>query len=862
MQMWGDAACKASSPKATNAEPASMIMPPPNVTGSLHIGHALTFTLQDIWIKFWRLQGRDVYAQPGLDHAGIATQMMVERALNSEGKTRQDLGRENFLDYAFAFKEKAGNTIIHQLKKLGVSANWDHLQFTLDPHARNVVRQVFVKLYNDGLVYKSNRLVYWDPVFKTALSNLEVINKDAKGHMYYVRYTAADNPAESITVATTRPETLFGDTAIAVHPDDERYQKWISRKVNVPFTERSVTVLADASVEIDKGSGALKITPAHDFTDYEIGQRHNLDAIEILDKEARLNEKVPTAFQGLSVAEARTKVVQALEEAGLLLEAKTITHQVPVGDRSGAVLEPRLTPQWYLNVKPLAEKALKDFEAGDLAFTPEHYGNTYKRWLSDIQPWCLSRQLWWGHDIPAWYGPDGKYFVAETEDEAQIAAEKHYDKKVDLKADPDVLDTWFSSGLWPLITLGWPTKTDLLEKFYPTSVLMTGFDIIFFWVARMTMLCTYLTGKTPFKTVYIHGLVRDADRQKMSKTKGNVINPLDVLDQYGPDPLRLALAMRATPGRDIAFSPQHVELSRNFLTKVWNATRFMHTKGVTFAGKTSQPKHPFNHWIIRETLQACAKYTDAMKAYRFDEAAQIVYHFLWNSYCDSYIELSKGLLADEGGPHFNETQNVTGWALAVCLQMLYPFAPLTSLELWKILQPHGDQLNEAPWAASSLGSGDFDNSAAQKTQTVLAWIGQIRRLRSMFQVPFKETLSLCVGNKGAFQDLGDDLVNTLTAFLNIEIKNELPNQKGFRGTVAQETFFVPLEGLVDLAAERTKLEKQKAKADAALQNLEKRLANPDFRSKADPNRIQETEEALKQAQHQKTALDETLKQIS
>lgn len=865
-QKWGPSLQKAFDPKTPRGY-LSIIMPPPNVTGSLHMGHALTFTIQDIWIRFWRMQGYNVLAQPGLDHAGIATQMMVERDLGSKGLSRQEIGREKFEEAAFAFKETSGQTILKQLKRLGVSANWDRLLFTLDAPVRKAVKEVFVKLYDKRLIYKSERLVYWDPFFKTALSNLEVQNKEVAGQMWTLRYfLEGGDQSAFIDVATTRPETLFADVAVAVHPKDPRYQNFIGRHVKLPLSDRSIPVIADDSVEIEKGTGALKVTPAHDFVDFEIGKRHNLDFISIIDEAGCLTShqaaQVPKELEGEDRLKARPRVLEMLKEGGLLIKEESMMHTLPFGDRSGALLEPFLTKQWFFDVKPLAQKALKALEKEEMAFCPKNYANLYKRWLSDIEPWCLSRQLWWGHDIPAWQGPDGQVFVAMSEDEAHEKAAKHYGKAVSLTKDPDVLDTWFSSALWPLVTLGWPEKTEDLKRFYPTSVLVTGFDIIFFWVARMAMMGVFLEEKVPFKTVYIHGIVRDQKRQKMSKTKGNVIDPLDVIKDYGVDALRLALASLATPGHDMAFSTQHVLLQRNFLTKLWNATRFCIAQG----GKASETvcyktlKQPINLWLLKKWEIVFQQYLEAMKAYRFYEASHLLYHFLWGTYCDLYVEMSKVLLRSDDEDAVKETQEVAGWVLGQILKMLYPFVPFVASELWEHLSTAQGPLRTV-LLDSKQEVADLKEEPFLLVEDLLLWAKEVRFVRTEFQLPFKQKLALKV--QSVPLSLKESLP-FLCAFAGLSSVTEgLANSvRGIQGEVKGVVFQIPLDDVVDMAKEAMRLQKKISALKKDQEKLDAKLSRDDFLQKAPKTLVLETQEKQAALQKRVALLEKINAQLS
>lgn len=838
-EKWSAQVTSVFTPSAPTGKRA-MTLPPPNVTGSLHMGHALTYSLQDVWIKFWRMQGEEVLAQPGLDHAGIATQMMVERHLAKQGRTREQLGREKFLKEAFAFKEHAGGTIITQLKHLGVSANWDRLMFTLDALPQKAVRHVFVRLFNEGLIYQSERLVHWDTQLKTALSNLEVQNKEVKGHLWTIRYQVANVKEEYIDIATTRPETLFGDLAVAVHPDDNRYKAYIGKHAHVPFTNRTIPIVADMHAEQDKGTGALKITPSHDFVDFEVGKTHNLGHLIILDEEGRLNDNVPEDFRGLSAQKAREKVIQALQENEQLINEEAISHAVPCGDRSGTVLEPKLTKQWFLNVAPMAKKALEALNRGKPDFLPDHYKNTYTHWLSTIEPWCISRQLWWGHTIPAWYGPDDTPFVADTEEEAQKAAEKYYGKSVTLTPDPDVLDTWFSSALWPFVTLGWPHQTADMGNFYPTQTLITGFDIIFFWVARMTMMGVHLTGKIPFNEVYIHGLVRAQDRQKMSKTKGNVINPLEIIDQYGADALRLSLVALSTPGRDMAFSTQNVEVYRNFLTKLWNATRFCLMQGMAYPEALPKPAHDLNAWLLEKAEDTRTRYLEAMRSGRFYEAAHLIYHFVWGTFCDDFIELSKALLVDATQSLAKEVQQIGGWVLGQCLHMLFPFAPFITSELWSHLAPHHKTLTHSIWKEQSAPASP---EASQTMDTVLLWTAEIRRLRALLQIPFKKRLDAFVAEAPPplkkHQDFAEHFMG-----IKLNFQNAPQDMQGIQSVLGGQLFFISLDQVIDADKTRTLLEKKVQTLQKEKVGLEQRLNNPRFKEKAPADLVQEAEEKL------------------
>ena len=876
-QRWQeDLTAPAPSEPGSTKPPFCLIMPPPNVTGSLHLGHALTFTLQDVWGRFWKARGGDVWMQPGLDHAGIATQMVVERQLASSGQTRHDLGKEAFQKKVWAWKEESGGTILSQLARLGVSAQWGHTHFTLDAPVVAAVRKVFCDLWKDGLIAKDKRLVNWDTKLKTALSDLEVVTKEVPGSLWRIRYplvSEAGKPDGFIDVATTRPETLFGDQSVAVHPEDLRYQTLVGRRAHLPLTDRTIPVVADDRVTQDKGTGAVKITPAHDFNDFEMGRTHGLAMLTILDESGRLNGDVPPPYQGLDRFVARTKVLEDLTAQGLLMDTTSIVHGVPHGDRSDTVLEPRLTDQWYLNAAVLAAPALKAYEDGRLRFVPEGYGEVYANWLRNIQPWCLSRQLWWGHAIPAWYGPDGHVFVSESEEIAQTEAQAHYGSEVSLTPDPDVLDTWFSSGLWPFVTLGWPEKTPALSRFYPSDVLVTGFDIIFFWVARMVMMGIHFMGDVPFREVSIHGLVRDSSRQKMSKSKGNVVDPLELLESHGADALRLSLTSLASPGRDIAFDPGHVTSSRNFITKLWNAARFALMKGIRIEDSLpASLSTATNQWIVDETAFLVHKATAAFEAYKFYEATSLIYHFVWGTYCDWYLELIKGDLECQASPALAaETRAVAGWVLSVSLRLLHPVAPFVTSELWSALSGIGT-LAQAPWPllkplahkGEALDAALFAPYQFPEAQAQIRWLiqfmGAVRSVRSASTLPPGPRVPLEIdGASASDQALLTLYQETVQRILKLSGLTFLPHLPagGLLGVLGALTFRIPLEE--DPALERAKQEKALAKLEAELAPLQARLASPDFMGKASPEVVEKAQARLALLETERSKMTEMLR---
>ncbi|GFZ78969.1 valine--tRNA ligase [Elstera cyanobacteriorum] len=847
-----------------NQTPYTIMMPPPNVTGSLHMGHALTFTLQDILIRYHRARGFDALWQPGTDHAGIATQMVVERKLEAEGKRRVEMGRDAFIAKVWDWKEESGGTIVHQLRRLGASADWARERFTMDEGMSAAVRKVFVDLYRDGLIYRDKRLVNWDPKLHTAISDLEVEPKEVKGNLWHLQYPI-EGTDQFITVATTRPETMFGDTGVAVHPEDERYKDFIGKYVVLPLVGRRIPIVADEYSDPEKGTGAVKLTPAHDFNDFEVGRRHALALINIFDRDARLNDNAPEAYRGMDRFEARKKLVQEFEELGVLVKVEPHTHMVPHGDRSGVVIEPWLTDQWYCDAVTLAKPALEAVETGRTKFVPEQWTNTYYQWMRNIQPWCISRQLWWGHQIPAWYGPDGKIFVAETEAEAQAEADAHYGTATALTRDTDVLDTWFSSALFPFSTLGWPEKTADLARYYPGDVLVTGFDIIFFWVARMMMMGMHFMGDVPFRTVYIHALVRDEKGQKMSKSKGNVIDPLDLIDKYGCDALRFTLAAMAAPGRDVKMSTQRVEGYRNFATKLWNATRFAEMNGCARVADfdPAAAKGTVNRWIIGELAGLRAKLDEAIAAYRFNDAANLLYSTAWGSFCDWYVEFTKPILTGEDAALIAETKATTAWALEQIARLLHPFMPFLTEALWEHLSGgSGEKLLVARWP--DLPQSLIDPAAAAEMTWVIGLISQIRGLRAEMNVPPGTELAALFtdlsGETARWAETHKPVIQRLARVAGLG--NGTATATSVQVVEGQATLALDLAGAIDPAAERARLTKEKGKAEQEAGKIEKKLGNADFIAKADPAVIEENRERLADAQALIARLDTALARLA
>jgi valyl-tRNA synthetase len=845
--------------------PYAIMMPPPNVTGALHMGHALTFTLQDILIRHQRMKGRDALWQPGTDHAGIATQMMVERKLASEGLTRAELGREKFLERVWAWKAESGGSITAQMRRLGASADWPRERFTMDEGLSAAVRKAFVTLYNQGLIYRDKRLVNWDPKLKTAVSDLEVIQKETKGHLWHLRYPVAGIAGRFLVIATTRPETLFGDTAVAVNPEDPRYQDLIGREVLLPVSGRKIPVIADAHADPETGTGAVKITPAHDFNDFEVGRRHDLPMINIFDAEARLNENAPEEYRGLDRFEAREALLAELEARDLIEKIQDHVLQMPHSDRSGAVVEPWLTDQWYCDAATLAKPAIAAVEEGRTRFVPQQFENTYFEWMRNIQPWCISRQLWWGHQIPAWYGPDGKVFVALDEDDAAKAALAAYGHEVDLTRDSDVLDTWFSSGLWPFSTLGWPDKTPALERYYPGDVLVTGADIIFFWVARMMMFGIHFMGDVPFREIHLHGLVRDENGEKMSKTKGNVIDPLVLIDEFGTDALRFTMAALASPGRDQRISKTRMEGYRNFATKLWNSTRFalMNECRIPETFDAATLRQPINRWIVGRLTQTARQVDEALAEYRFDTAAETLYHFAWSEFCAWYLEFTKSILESDDSDAIAETRAATAWTLGQILHLLHPFMPFITEELWEHLRPNDAALITGAWPEISVPAvpgidADIDWS--------IRLIEALRNMRSEAKISPAAPVSLIV--QGAREptlrriEAFHALLTRMARVNGIEMASG-PAPKGAAQILLDEaTFFVPLADLIDEDAERARLGKDLGKIAGEIEKLNAKLGNEQFLAKAKPEVVAEQRQKLAAAEQSKTKLAEALARLA
>ena len=838
-------ACEPNSDKS----PYTIMMPPPNVTGNLHMGHALTFTLQDLLIRYHRMAGRDTLWQPGTDHAGIATQMVVERQLAAQNISRRDLGRDAFIDKVWEWKAESGGMIHKQLQRLGASPDWDRERFTMDPGLSDAVIKVFVALHRDGLIYRDKRLVNWDPKLMTAISDLEVEQREQTSSMWHLKYRIVGTDNAFISIATTRPETMLGDGAVAVNPEDERYQHLIGKMVILPLSNRHIPIIADDYAKMDKGSGAVKITPAHDFNDFEVGRRHNLPLINLMTAAAAMEsiDEIPEKYWGLDRYDARRHILQDLEAEGLVEREEVLTNVVPHGDRSGVVIEPWLMDQWYVDAKKLAAPAIKAVEDGRTKFVPERWNKTYFEWMRNIQPWCISRQLWWGHRIPAWYGPDDTAFVEETEEAAIAASSTHYGKAVELKRDEDVLDTWFSSGLWPFSTLGWPESNAEVKRYYPGDVLVTGFDIIFFWVARMMMMSMhFMDGEVPFKEVYIHALVRDEKGQKMSKSKGNVLDPLELIDQYGADSLRFTLAAMAAQGRDIKMSTSRLEGYRNFTTKIWNACRFLQMNDCTNSDSInlSSVKAPVNKWIVSEYNSAIAKTTAAIESYRFNEAADALYHFIWHSYCDWYVELIKPSVGTDDSAVVAEIKATASTILAGTLRLLHPFMPYLTEELNQKIFQSDDMLIAGNWPQATP---DKDRNAVSDIQFLISLITEIRYIRSEMNVPLAAMPVLQVRGMSVAQaavlDSQSAALMRLARVSGVTVVDQFAKGTA-RGNVAGSDVGLPLADILDLDAEAARLKKDIGGVEAELKKISGKLDNPNFLAKAPDHVVAENRRRL------------------
>ena len=845
-----------------NSEAYSVVIPPPNVTGVLHMGHALDDTLQDILIRYNRMLSKKVLWQPGTDHAGIATQMVVERNLAKEGISRHDLGRDKFIETVWKWREQSGGTICKQLRRLGASCDWSRERFTMDEGLSRAVRKIFVSLYKDGLIYKAKKLVNWDSKFMTAVSDLEVVQKETLGKMYYYKYPIEGSTNEFVHIATTRPETMFGDTAVAISKDNEKLKHLIGKNAVLPIINRPIPIIADDHADPEKGTGAVKITPAHDFNDFEVGKRHNLPLINILNEDATLNENTP--FAGVDTQTARKMTIAKLEELGLMEKIEDHPMVIPYGDRSGVVIEPLMTDQWFVDAPVLAKEAIRVVEDGEMEFVPKSYEKTYFEWMRNIQPWCISRQLWWGHQMPIWYGPDGKIFCEENETEAQAEADKHYGQKVELTRETDVLDTWFSSGLWAFSTLGWPDNTEHLQTFYPTSVLVTGFDIIFFWVARMMMMSMYMMKKVPFRKAYIHGLVRDEKGQKMSKSKGNTVDPMETIEKYGADALRFFMAAMETQGRDVNMSEARIAGYRNFATKLWNAARFGEMNNCTLHPEFNPQdiKLSVNKWIMAKADIATKEVTDNLNSYRFSDAANAVYQFIWGTFCDWYIELIKPVLYGADEEAKAETRATFAWVLDRILVILHPFMPFITTELWNNTAKRDIKLIHFAWPQVK----EVDIQVMSDIDWAIELISVIRSLRAEMNLPAGARLNVFLkdANLQSQQNLKEfkTIVCSLARLDNLDILQGEITSDMVQSVFRETSVLLPLKGVVDFAAERERLNKELESLNKNLEGYARKLDNPSFVERAPQAVVEEEKRRQAEALENKSKVESALARIA
>ncbi len=827
-----------------NTNKFSIVIPPPNVTGSLHMGHALNNSIQDLLVRFHRMNNFETLWQPGTDHAGIATQALVEKKLEKDGIKKNDLGRDKFIEKVWDWKKEYGDIIINQLKKLGCSCDWSRNAFTMDDNLSKSVLKVFVDLYKKNLIFKSKKLVNWDTVLKTAISDLEVDQREVNSKLYHIRYPI-ENSEDFITIATTRPETMLGDTAIAVNPSDERYKKVVGKFVTIPLIGRKIKIIEDEYADPEQGTGAVKITPAHDFNDYEVGERNNLEIINVFTEDGKINENAPKEFIGLDRFEARKQLLKKLKENNFFVEEENIKNKVPYGDRSNSIIEPYLTEQWFADAKKLSIKAKEIVNNKSTNFFPENWSKTYFQWMDNIEPWCVSRQLWWGHQIPAWYGPDGKVFVEYTEEEAIKEAKNYYKKDVKLKRDEDVLDTWFSSGLWPFATLGWPNQTDYLKKFYPTTVLVTGFDIIFFWVARMMMMGMAFLEKEPFKDIYVHALVRDEKGQKMSKSKGNVIDPLDLIEKYSADALRFTLLSMASPGRDVKLSEDRVKGYRNFLNKIWNANNLLKQNDCNFdeIEKPKELKVNINKWIISEYYSINNQIKQNIKDYRFDEAARNAYQFVWHSFCDWYLELSKTILYSDDKSSIEEVKKVSAYIFREILIILHPFIPFVTEEIWlnnKLDKDSSDYLMLANWSEEKpLESNEYND-----VSNIIEIITSIRSFKNEIGVSPGSLIDISLANTNSktqdFFNKNEIVLKKLGRISNILLEDQKKSSASL--IIKGELYKMYFEQDVNIKTIKDTLLKKHSKIKDEMDKINTRLSNKSFIDRA-PKEIVELEKS-------------------
>ena len=838
--------------KKKNNKKFSIVIPPPNITGKLHMGHALNNSLQDVLIRFNRMKGLETLWQPGTDHAGIATQAVVEKNLEKKGIKKNNLGREKFIKKIWDWKEDSGGIIIDQLKKLGCSCDWSRTRFTMDEDLSKAVIKVFVDLYNDKLIYKDKKLVNWDTHLQTAISDLEVIQKEVQSQLYYIEYHV-ENTNQKITIATTRPETMMGDTAVAVNPKDERYINLVGKKVHIPIVNRSIKIIADHYADPEQGSGAVKITPAHDFNDYEVGKRNSLKIINIFEKNGKINNNGISDLVGLDRFEARKLLIKKLKENGNLVKIENIKNKVPYGDRSNTIIEPLLTEQWFVDAKKLSKKPIMLVKKGKTSFFPNNWSKTFFQWMSEIEPWCISRQIWWGHRIPAWYDQEGNIFVAENEKNAIfLAKKKHKKKKFKLSQETDVLDTWFSSALWPFATFGWPNKTKELNKFYPTSVLVTGFDIIFFWVARMLMMGSYFNSDTPFHKVYVHALVRDERGQKMSKSKGNVIDPLELINEYGADSLRFTLISMASPGRDVKLSKDRVTGNRNFITKIWSANNFLKINNCKLNKKINlnSIKLPINQWMFNEFVKTQNLVSNNIENFRFDEAAKHVYQFVWHSYCDWYLEFLKPIFNSINKKDSQEARIFSSFIMANILKILHPFIPFFTEKVWsinKFKNIYKDYLISSDWPVYKKLS-KF-NKSQNDINNIIELVSNIRSTKAELKITPKLYCNIFFNEKsGKLKKLVSsnfEIIKQVGRINNI-LKSKSPSKNSIDILVSKEKITLCFNEDINLSGQKERISKKIETISNQILNLKNKLNNKAFITNAPKEIVQNDKNSIKE----------------
>ena len=846
----------------------SMVIPPPNITGRLHMGHALNNSLQDVLIRYYRMNGYETLWQPGTDHAGIATQAIVEKNLAKENINKNDIGREKFIEKVWEWKTESGGLILEQLKKLGCSCDWSRSRFTMDDQMSKAVTKVFIDLYNKKLIYKDKKLVNWDTKLQTAISDLEVVKNEVQSQLYFINYPISDSK-EQITITTTRPETMMGDTAIAVNPKDERFKNFVGKFAIIPVVNRKIKIITDYYADPEQGTGAVKITPAHDFNDYDVGKRNKLEIINILEKDGRINENGIISYIGLDRFEARKKIINEIKNLNLLEKVESIKNKIPYGDRSNTIIEPLLTEQWFVNAKSLSKKPIQTVKTKKTIFFPENWTKTFNQWMGNIEPWCISRQIWWGHRIPVWYGNNKKIFAAENEHEAKILAKKFYKNKTfKLEQETDVLDTWFSSALWPFATLGWPKKTNQLKKFYPTSVLVTGFDIIFFWVARMLMMGNYFLKDTPFKKVYVHALVRDEKGQKMSKSKGNVIDPLELINEYGADPLRFTLIAMASPGRDVKLSRDRVTGYRNFITKIWSANNFLKINKCKYRTETDvkKIKLKINQWIYSEFCKTNESIKKHIKDFRFDEASKVLYNFVWHSYCDWYLEFLKPTFDSENKTSILEAKQFSSYMLSNILKLLHPFIPFFTEHVWqenKLNKEEKSDLITSNWPV--LKKIKLYKKNSEEIDCVIDIISAIRSTKVQLNVPPKEYCDIVFFKESKkikkFINNNLDIVKQVGRVNNIAIK-PVKNDSIIQIIILKEKIGLKFKTNIDLNAQKDKLIKKLDGLEGRIISLNQKLNNQNYVKKAPKDIVANDKILLKDLTIEQTKLKSIVSSIN